>query len=87
MSSPTQVAAVVIWATLSACIFSLSCNLAVAGPVARSTTAVATAAPDAPPAATQPQARVYLFRGALGPIFSRGMDRLTNRLEESRYPG
>ena len=32
---------------------------------------------------TQPQARVYLFRGALGPIFSRGMDRLTKRLEEA----
>ena len=39
--------------------------------------------PRAPPAATQPQARVYLFRGALGPIFSRGMDRLTKRLEEA----
>ena len=34
-------------------------------------------------AATQPRARVYLFRGALGPIFSRGMDRLTDRLEEA----
>ena len=33
--------------------------------------------------ATQPRARVYLFRGALGPIFSRGMDRLTERLEEA----
>jgi len=27
--------------------------------------------------------RVYLFRGALGPIFSREMDRLTKRLEEA----
>jgi len=27
-----------------------------------------------------PQARVYLFRGALGPIFSTGMDRLAERL-------
>ena len=33
-------------------------------------------------AATQPQA-LYLFRGALGPIFSRGTDRLTKRLEEA----
>ncbi|MBV8916753.1 alpha/beta fold hydrolase [Bradyrhizobium sp.] len=31
----------------------------------------------------QPQARAYLFRGALGPIFSRGMDKLTDRLEQA----
>ena len=83
MSSPTQVAAVAIWAALSAFVFSLSCNLALADPVARSTTAAATVAPAAPPAVTQPQARVYLFRGALGPIFSRGMDRLTKRLQKA----
>jgi pimeloyl-ACP methyl ester carboxylesterase len=83
MRSPTQVAAVVIWATLSACTFSSGCNLALAGPVARSANAAATTAPVAPPAAAQLQARVYLFRGALGPIFSRGMDRLTKRLEEA----
>ena len=39
--------------------------------------------PDAPPAAIPTQARVYLFRGALGPIFSRGMDRLTDRLQKA----
>jgi len=82
MRSPTQVAAVVIWAALYACIFAPSCNPALADPVAR-TAAAATTAPLAPPAVTQPQARVYLFRGALGPIFSRGMDRLTKRLEEA----
>jgi LysM repeat protein len=32
---------------------------------------------------SQPQPRVYLFRGALGPIFSRGMDKLTDRLEQA----
>jgi LysM repeat protein len=31
----------------------------------------------------QPQPRAYLFRGALGPIFSRGMDKLTDRLEQA----
>ena len=87
MRSPTHVAAVMIRTALSACILLTACNLAVAGPVARTTNAVATDAPDAPPAAVPPQARVYLFRGALGPIFSRGMDRLTDRLAESRYPG
>ena len=83
MSSPTQVAAVVIRAALFACIFLAVGNLALAGPTARSTNAAATTVAVAPPAATQPQARVYLFRGALGPIFSRGMDRLTNRLQEA----
>jgi pimeloyl-ACP methyl ester carboxylesterase len=83
MRSPTRVAAVAIRAALSICIWSAVCNLAVAGPIARTTNAAVTAAPDSPPAAPQPQARVYLFRGALGPIFSRGMDRLTKRLEEA----
>ena len=76
MSNPTQVAAIVIWATLSSCVLSTSYNLALAGPVARS--------PDVPATSTQPpRARVYLFRGALGPIFSRGMDSLAKRLEDS----
>ncbi len=83
MRSPTHVAAVLIRTALSVCILATACNLAVAGPVARTTHAVATAVPDAPPAAPLPQARVYLFRGALGPIFSRGMDRLTDRLQKA----
>ena len=46
------------------------------------------AAPVAPPpAAKQPaieqHGRAYLFRGALGPIFSRGIDRLTERIEQA----
>jgi len=83
MSSPTQVAAVMIWAALSACVFTSGCNPALAQPGARATVAAATTAPVAPPVAIQPQPRVYLFRGALGPIFSRGMDRLTKRLAEA----
>ena len=83
MSNPIQVAVIVLWATLSACMFSTSCNLALAGPVARSNAGAPTAPPDAAQPATQPQARAYLFRGALGPIFSRGIDRLTKRLEEA----
>ena len=43
--------------------------------------AVATVAPDAPPAATQAQARVYLFRARSVRSF-RGMDRLTERLQK-----
>lgn len=40
-----------------------------------------------PPGASEveslPMPRVYLFRGALGPIFSRGMDHLAERLTEA----
>jgi hypothetical protein len=57
---------------------------AVAGPTAVSTE---TAAPPAPqPPATppvEPRGRAYLFRGAMGPIFSRGMDSLTEKLEKA----
>jgi hypothetical protein len=56
---------------------------AVAGPVKR--TSEATAAP--PPTTNEPETglrgRAYLFRGAMGPIFSRGMDHLTEKLEEA----
>lgn len=88
MINATQVATFVIGAMLSACVFSTGSDLALAGPIAASSDAAAgTAAPDAPPQpkefATQPRGRVYLFRGALGPIFSRGMDRLTKRLEHA----
>jgi len=79
MSNPIQAAVIILWATLSACMLSTGSNLALAGPAARSNAT----APDAAQPALQPRARAYLFRGALGPIFSRGMDRLTKRLEEA----
>ena len=87
MRSPTHVAAVMIRAALSACIFSSGLQSGGRRSGRPHDQCCRGGAPDAPPAATPPQARVYLFRGALGPIFSRGMDRLTDRLEESRYPG
>jgi pimeloyl-ACP methyl ester carboxylesterase len=88
MISPTRVATIVIGAMLSACIFSTSLDPALAGPIATSSdaaagTAAAVAAPETREFATQPRGRAYLFRGALGPIFSRGMDRLTRRLEQA----
>jgi pimeloyl-ACP methyl ester carboxylesterase len=86
MNSPTLVATVVIAALLSAGILGCGLDLAAAGPIAASSDAATeTVAP--PPAANQPtikpHGRAYLFRGALGPIFSRGMDRLTERLEHA----
>jgi pimeloyl-ACP methyl ester carboxylesterase len=45
---------------------------------------VAPAATEAVP--IQPRGRVYLFRGALGPIFSTGMDRLAEKIVRAGLP-
>lgn len=86
MNRPAFVATVVIGAMLSTGVLDRSFDLAAAGPIAASSdTAAEAVAP--PPAANQPaigpHGRAYLFRGALGPFFSRGMDRLTERLEHA----
>jgi pimeloyl-ACP methyl ester carboxylesterase len=54
----------------------------VAGPIAVSSEAAALPQ-DSPPPAVELHGRAYLFRGALGPFFSRGMDRLTERIEDA----
>jgi len=41
--------------------------------------------PEASPQANLPPPRVYIFRGALGPIFSTGMDRLAEKLEKAGF--
>ncbi len=50
--------------------------------VAETATPVATVPAAGQPTA-EPRGRAYLFRGALGLIFSRGMDRLTERIERA----
>jgi pimeloyl-ACP methyl ester carboxylesterase len=52
---------------------------------------MARAAPATVPVAVEPtpaapRARVYLFRGALGPIFSTGMDRLAEKIVKAGLP-
>ena len=80
-----QVATIIAGAMLSACLLLLALHPARAGPIAASS-----AAATPPPAATQPgtppHMRAYLFRGALGPIFSRGMDHLAERIEKAGIP-
>ena len=78
MIKPTPVAKIIFSALLSALLLG---GLVFAGPVAAQS-GTATPSPDAAPAPVVPHARVYLFRGALGPIFSRGMDHLTERIEK-----
>jgi len=46
----------------------------------------AASAPVAQPAPALPRGRVYLFRGALGPIFSTGMDRLAEKIVQAGLP-
>jgi len=83
MYNRIQFAVIMIAAMLSAWILSGSCHPVLADPIVRSTDGTPVAPTEAVPLATQARARVYLFRGALGPIFSRGMDDLTKRLQQS----
>jgi len=85
MIKPPQIATIIAGAMLSACLFLLDPDSATAGPVAAPSV---TATP--PPAAIEPGAvphmRAYLFRGALGPIFSRGMDHLAEEIRKTGIP-
>jgi hypothetical protein len=85
MINRTRVAAIVLGAMLWAPVFHGGFDLAVAGPVAVSDEAPGLP-PDASRPAVEPHARAYLFRGAMGPFFSRGMDWLTERIEHAGIP-
>jgi len=80
MINPTRVAVALFGALLWTSLCHGGVNPVKADPVTASTEALIS---PPPPATTGPRARAYLFRGALGPFFSRGMDRLTERLEEA----
>jgi hypothetical protein len=82
MINPTPIATIVLGVTLSALLLCDGIERAAAGPVAaRSETAASP--PEAAQPAVVPRGRAYLFRGAMGPIFSRGMDGLTERIEQA----
>ena len=68
------------------CLLSLSdggFGAAAADPVAAATSEALISPPPPAPPSVAPRPRAYLFRGALGPFFSRGIDHLTERLEEA----
>jgi hypothetical protein len=46
---------------------------------------VAPPPPPAPPAEPLPPPKIYLFRGAMGPFFSTGMDRLSEKLTQAGF--
>jgi hypothetical protein len=81
MISPTQVGRVFAGVMLAALI-SGGLDLASAGPIAATGEAAGSPTASTGPAVA-PQGRAYLFRGALGRIFSRGIDHLTDRLQRA----
>jgi pimeloyl-ACP methyl ester carboxylesterase len=80
MINPTRVAVVVFGALLWTALCHGGFEPAKADPVTASTEALIS---PPPPATTGPRGRAYLFRGALGPFFSRGIDRLTERFKKA----
>jgi pimeloyl-ACP methyl ester carboxylesterase len=78
----SKVVAVVLGALVATWLPSGVIEPAKAGAIAAAGEAVA-ALPDSVQPAPEPRGRAYLFRGALGPIFSRGMDRLTKELQQA----
>ncbi len=82
MINSTRVATAVLGAMLWIPLF--HGGPAVAGPAAVSRETAA-ALPAAEPT-TERRGRAYLFRGAMGPFFSRGMDWLTERIDQAGVP-
>ncbi|QHP68548.1 LysM peptidoglycan-binding domain-containing protein [Bradyrhizobium sp. LCT2] len=65
-------------------LLALSTGAAVASPAKSKPAAAAPVAPP-PPAEPLPPPKIYLFRGAMGPIFSTGMDRLGEKLTKAGF--
>ena len=64
-------------------LLALSPGMAAASPAKPKPPAVAPAA--LPPPEPLPPPKIYLFRGAMGPIFSTGMDRLSEKLTQAGF--
>jgi len=79
--NPIRVAALLLGAVGFVSLIGVGLDPAVAQPNGVATEALIS--PPSTPTDAAPRARAYLFRGALGPFFSRGIDRLTERLEEA----
>jgi hypothetical protein len=77
MTKATQVVAYLLAAFLSGCVFCATFGPAMAGQAA-----VSPAAADAP---NKPRGRAYLFRGFAGMVFSRGTDKLAERIVQAGF--
>ena len=74
---------VVLLAALA--LLALNPGLAAASPAKSKPAAIPSVAPPPPPAEPLPPPKIYLFRGAMGPIFSTGMDRLSEKLTAAGF--
>jgi hypothetical protein len=79
--NPARLAAALVGTLLLTSLLDGSCRQAVAEP-ATSAESLISPPPPTPSTTEARRGRAYLFRGALGPFFSRGIDRLGDRLEE-----
>jgi pimeloyl-ACP methyl ester carboxylesterase len=77
MINRTQVAILLVSAFACACAVHASLHAAVAGPPSPAAETSFAAGP-----MIEPRGRVYLFRGFAGVVFSRGTDRLAERIEQ-----
>lgn len=67
-------------------LLALNPGMATASPAKPKPAATPSAAPPPPPPAEPlPPPKIYLFRGAMGPIFSTGMDRLSEKLAQAGF--
>lgn len=66
-------------------LLALTPGMAAASPAKPKPAAVPTVAAPPPPPAELPPPKIYLFRGAMGPIFSTGMDRLSEKLTAAGF--
>lgn len=66
-------------------LLALNPAMAAGSPAKSKPAAIPTVAPPPPPAEPLPPPKIYLFRGAMGPIFSTGMDRLSEKLTQAGF--
>ncbi|MGY0572261.1 LysM peptidoglycan-binding domain-containing protein [Bradyrhizobium sp. RDM12] len=66
-------------------LLALTPGLAAGSPAKSKPAAIPAAPPPPPPAEPLPPPKIYLFRGAMGPIFSTGMDRLAEKLTKAGF--
>ena len=82
LTNPARLAAALVGTLLLAMLVDGGCKQSFAAP-ATSTEALISPPPPSVSTAEARRGRAYLFRGALGPFFSRGIDRLGDRLDEA----
>lgn len=82
LTNPARVAAALVGTLLLAALADGSCTKSFADP-ATSMEALISPPQPSPSTTEARRGRAYLFRGALGPFFSRGIDRLGDRLDEA----